>query len=45
MTRDLHKIILLGQLARLIPLNYQERLLRVMERFPIGTLHPSILRE
>jgi threonine synthase len=34
----------LGELQRLIGLSYPEIALRVMERFPLGTLHPSHLR-
>jgi threonine synthase len=34
----------LGELQRLIGLSYPEVALRVMERFPLGTLHPSHLR-
>eukprot|EP00474_Spongospora_subterranea_P009105 CRZ09563.1 hypothetical protein [Spongospora subterranea] len=33
----------LGQLSRLVPLNYQQRLLRVMEHFPLGGLRPTRL--
>ena len=34
----------LGELERLIGLSYPEIALRVIERFPLGTLHPSHLR-
>jgi threonine synthase len=34
----------LGELERLIGLSYPEIALRVMERFSLGTLHPSHLR-
>jgi threonine synthase len=35
----------LGELQRLIGLSYPEIALRIMERFPLGTLHPSHLRD
>ncbi|CAF1366614.1 unnamed protein product [Didymodactylos carnosus] len=34
----------LAELERLSGLSYQEKALRVIERFPLGTLHPSQLR-
>lgn len=34
----------LNELERLIGLSYPEIALRIMERFPLGTLHPSHLR-
>ena len=34
----------LGEFERFIGLSYPEIALRVMERFPLGTLHPSHLR-
>ncbi|CAF1181497.1 unnamed protein product [Adineta steineri] len=34
----------LGELQRLVGLSYPEMALRIMERFPLGTLHPSHLR-
>ena len=34
----------LGELQRLVGLPYPEVALRVVERFPLGTLHPSHLR-
>lgn len=35
----------LGELSRLVPLSYQERLLRVLEKFPLGGLSPATLRQ
>jgi threonine synthase len=34
----------LGELERFIGLSYPDIALRIMERFPLGTLHPSHLR-
>ena len=34
-----------GELERMLPLNYQERALRVLEKFPLGEMNPQELRE
>jgi shikimate kinase len=35
----------LAELERLLNLAYEEKTLRIMERFPLGTLHPSDLKQ